>query len=80
MPPAEMIAFGPCWACGTRFAFDPDKVTSVLIDPQTRLAPDLGGDPRRARREPLCPPCCVAANRYRRANGLELLDETDTSR
>jgi len=75
-----MIGLGPCWACRRTFAFDPDRVTSILIDPVTGLAPDTGGDPARARREPLCPACCRAANPGRRAAGLEPLDETDTSR
>jgi hypothetical protein len=73
------IAIAPCFMCGRSFAFDPDRVASIRIDPVTGNAPDLGGDPARARREPLCPPCCRLANRERAARGLELLDETDSA-
>jgi len=74
------VAIGPCWMCKRPFPFDPDRVASVLIDPVTRRAPDLGGDPARAQREPICPDCCQVANVHRRRAGLELLDETDTAR
>jgi len=73
-----MIALGPCWACRRVFEYHPDLVQSVLIDPVTGLAPDMGGDPQRARREPLCPDCCKLANAERRRRGLELLDERDS--
>jgi hypothetical protein len=73
-----MAVFGPCWMCKVPFSFHPDLVTSVLIDPQTGLAPDLGGDPDRAQREPICPACCHIANDQRRQAGLELLDERDS--
>jgi hypothetical protein len=75
-----MLGIAPCWMCKQPFAFDPDRVTSVLIDPVTRLAVDLGGDPGRARREPICPLCCRLANIERARRGLEPLDETDTAR
>jgi|HubBroStandDraft_3_1064219.scaffolds.fasta_scaffold403110_2 hypothetical protein len=73
-----MVAVGPCFMCRVPFSFHPDLVTSVLIDPQTGLAPDLGGDPDRAQREPICPACCHIANDQRRQAGLELLDERDS--
>jgi hypothetical protein len=73
-----VVGFAPCYACRRTFAFDVDRVTSVLVDPVSGLAPDLGGDRARARREPLCPRCCRALNPRRRAAGLEPLDETDT--
>lgn len=76
--PEGLVAVAPCWLCGKPFTFHPGLVTSVLIDPQTGQAPDLGGDPRRARREPLCPACCRAANRERARRGLEPLDERDS--
>lgn len=53
----QVLAFGSCWTCKQPFWFDPDLVLSVPIDPASGLPPDLGGDPGRARREPLCPPC-----------------------
>jgi hypothetical protein len=74
-----MVAIGPCWGCKVPFPYDPDRVTSLLIDPVTQTAPDLGGDPARAQREPLCPRCCKTVNVLRARAGLELLDETDSS-
>jgi hypothetical protein len=79
MTAPDMLGIAPCYACKQPFAFDPDRVTSVSIDPVTGLPPDLGGDPGRARREPLCPRCCRIANVERAARGLALLDETDTA-
>jgi hypothetical protein len=73
-----MVAVAPCFMCGVPFSFHPDLVTSVPIDPVTGLTPDLGGDPERAYRQPLCPPCCKLANVERRKRGLELLDERDS--
>jgi hypothetical protein len=78
--PGDMIGIAPCFMCKQPFAFDPDRVTSISIDPMTGLPPDLGGDPGRARREPLCPPCCRIANVERARCGLALFDETDTAR
>jgi hypothetical protein len=64
--------------CKVPFHFDADRVTSVPIDPVTGLPPDLGGDPERARREPICPSCCRLANAERKTRGLELLDKRDS--
>lgn len=50
-----MLGAAPCFMCKHPFWFDPDRVTSASIDPETGLPPDLGGDPRRARRG-LAPP------------------------
>lgn len=75
---SEEIAFGNCFVHGGLFMFDPDTVTSVLIDPVTGLPPDMGGNERRARREPVCPACCKAANPERARRGLEPLDERDS--
>lgn len=73
-----MIATGRCWACRSYFEFHPDLVTSILIDPVTQRPPDLGGDPARARREPICPRCCQLLNPERAARGLAPLDERDS--
>jgi hypothetical protein len=64
--------------CRTPFAYHPDLVASVQVDPQTGQPPDLGGDPERAVREPLCPRCCRLANPLRAQRGLEPLDERDS--
>lgn len=74
----QMIAVRPCWVHKGLFMFNPDLVTSVLIDPVTGLSPDLGGDPGRARREPVCPDCCRTLNPERVRRGLEPLDERDS--
>jgi hypothetical protein len=74
-----MIAMGPCLGCQRMFAFDPDRVPALAVDPETRLTPELGGDPGRAVREPVCPSCCKAANPERARRGFELLPEEDTA-
>ena len=73
-----MAVFGACFVCKVPFYFHPDLVASVPIDPVTGLPPDLGGDPDRAQREPICPSCCHLANVERRQAGMELLDERDS--
>lgn len=73
-----MFVRGLCFACKRPFDFDPDSVPSVPIDPVTGLPPDLGGDPERARREPICPSCARSANVRRRKAGQALFDERDS--
>jgi len=63
-------ALGPCLSCGVLFFFYPDTVPSVPIDPVTGLPPDLGGDPQRATRRPVCVSCRRRANPARIAAGL----------
>lgn len=75
MMSGKMIALAPCWVHKGLFEFDPDTVPSVLIDPVTQLPPDLGGDPERARREPVCPVCVAQLNPLRAAAGKELFPE-----
>lgn len=73
-----VIAYGPCGACKNPFSFDPGSVPSLPIDPVTGLPPDMGGDPERAIRQPICPSCCARANVGRRKAGQPLWDETDS--
>lgn len=68
------IALGPCWVCGEIFEFDVDRVPSVFVDPVTNKPADLGGDPARARREPVCENCCAQVNPMREARGLPPLE------
>jgi hypothetical protein len=75
---AYVTAIAPCFAHKGPFEFDPEKVTSVPIDPVTGLPPDLGGDATRAVAQPICPDCCKAINVKRRANGMVPLDERDS--
>ena len=72
MTEGAAFAVGPCWSCGAVFAFDPDLVPSVPIDPVTHLPPDLGGDVARATRQPFCRRCLAEANVRRRSSGLPL--------
>lgn len=90
--PPVLIAMGPCHVCGGIFGFDPDRVTSVLIDPETGRPPDVDEDGNfvdleteaegvaRSSRRPVCPRCCKALNAElaRRGQGPRF-DETDTS-
>jgi hypothetical protein len=66
----QIVGIGPCVGCRDVFAFDPDTVPSIPIDPQTGLPPDLGGDPARAVRRPICPGCLELANIEPRRRGL----------
>jgi hypothetical protein len=65
--PSVMAMGAACASCGDRgFAFHPDLVPSVSIDPQTGKPPDVDPEPGgydRARAEPLCPRCVKAINR-----------------
>lgn len=63
------FAAGRCWACGRIFAFDPDLVPSVPIDPQTNRPPDLGGSMEQSVLQPICSTCVELANREREAMG-----------
>lgn len=65
-----VFVLGPCFVCGQPFTFNPTLVPSVPIDPVTKRPPDLGGDPERARREPVCASCVERANVLRERNGL----------
>lgn len=76
----KILAHAPCFTCKTAFWFHPDLVPSVWIDPATGLPPDLGGDPERARQEPLCPRCIrETLNPALRKAGKPTLSEHDTS-
>jgi hypothetical protein len=63
------MVLGDCFACKRPFMFNPTHVPSVLIDPANGLPPDMGGDPGRARREPLCEACVTRANVARMDGG-----------
>lgn len=74
-----MLVTGHCVRCKAPFSFDPERVPSIPIDPENGLPPDLGGDPSRAVREPVCPSCCKAVNPERRRRGQPLWSEEDTA-
>lgn len=66
-----LTGMGPCYIHGGLFAFDPDLVNTVLVDPVTRMPPDVQPDPgtpaldeRMARSypAPVCVPCCRRVN------------------
>jgi len=67
-------AMGPCWSCGKRFAFAPERVPSIPIDPVSNRPPDLGGDPARAILRPICEDCVRLANANRRMAGRPLIE------
>lgn len=75
----HVVAWGPCWSCGDPFHFDAELVPSIPIDPVTNRPPDLGGNAERAVKQPICPRCCRRANVRRRATGIPLINESDTS-
>lgn len=59
-----------CCVCSATFTLgEPERVPSVMVDPVTKLPPDMGGDPERAKKTPICPPCFVQVERKRVAAG-----------
>lgn len=80
MSDGVMVAIGPCWLCGNIFEYDPETVHSILIDPQTQRAVDVGADGQqfqpgaealaRSVRQPFCPACVSKVNQLRAAQGL----------
>lgn len=50
MTTGEFLCFGPCWACKSTMAFDPEKVPSILVNGEN---------------EPLCARCVGRANKLR---------------
>lgn len=71
--PEFMLAFGECWSCKRGFYFNPARVPSIPIDPQTKKPPDIDPEPggyERARREPICADCMTIRNARRRERGL----------
>jgi hypothetical protein len=76
------VALAPCFTCKRTFAFDPERVVSVPIDPETGLPPDAQGarlDMGQYVKQPICPACCMVINEDRARLGLMLLDTTDTA-
>lgn len=86
-----VLAFGPCVVCDRPFSFDPDRVGSVLVDPETGRPPDVNAAGKRVQpsaeavarsvRQPYCPRCARALNDASQAAGRgRPFDETDTGR
>lgn len=68
-----LLAVGPCWSCKRTFSFNPARVPSIPIDPQTGKPPDIDPEPggyERAEREPICEACMTLMNARRRERGL----------
>ncbi|MCF6472498.1 hypothetical protein FAF44_29490 [Nonomuraea sp. MG754425] len=75
MPDEHETVTGRCFVCKRVFTYDPDEVTTFLIDPETGLPPGFGvlGTMRpagpeavaRSADQPLCPGCQAGAERYR---------------
>jgi hypothetical protein len=66
-----MFVIGTCWSCKNVFTFNADHVPSIPIDPTCNRPADMGGDPAKCEREPLCSTCITRANIKRRASGQE---------
>lgn len=80
MAESASFAQAPCYTCQTVFAFDPETVPSMAVDPQTNkaLIATLGADPivtRRARFEPICPTCVSRLQPLLKAAGLPVWRE-----
>jgi len=65
------IIMGTCFGCKQLFTFNGDHVPSIWIDPETQLPPDMGGNPDRCQRQPLCRDCVTQGNAVRVRNGKE---------
>lgn len=73
------IAIDKCYIHGDYFAFNPDTVVSVLIDPQTGRPPDVDAQERhvtpepgsveRSVKRPVCDDCTALVNARLRARG-----------
>ncbi|MCZ4607355.1 hypothetical protein DMH25_07890 [Streptomyces sp. WAC 01325] len=70
-------AMSPCINCGRLFLYDPERVVSVLVDPETGRYPEPSRR-HHAVRVPACHFCVRAANVERRKRGLPLGYEGDT--
>jgi hypothetical protein len=79
MEERQLVGVAPCWGCREPFAFDPDTVPCIPIDPESGLPPDLGGNPQTAVKQPICPQCVREFNALRRAAGQTLLWKEDDS-
>jgi hypothetical protein len=79
----RLIAFGRCWSCRRSFAFDPDLVPSIPIDPETDSPLDVNPDGSlrefsadeyaRSVKRPICEDCVDLANAERAKNGRPLI-------
>lgn len=79
MSDPKLFALGRCFTCDTGFDFDPETVTTVMIDPLTNRPPDVGPDAQPIDPDPaaversvpkmICPPCVIKV----RAAGNQLI-------
>jgi hypothetical protein len=90
VPEITEFAIGTCAVHGGVFAFDPEQVPAVLIDPETGRPPDVdaAGHHCEASQEarnrsvarPYCPSCAREINAECRRRGMPaIFDETDTA-
>lgn len=56
--PGYVCGIAPCWSCHAIFAFDLERVPSIVVDGE---------------REPVCRSCVARANALRRKNGRPLI-------
>lgn len=89
-PDLMSFASGPCVIHGGYFAYDPELVPTVLIDPYTGRPPDVDETGQRCEpspeavarslREPYCPGCARRLNAEAVRLGYDpVFDETDTA-
>ncbi|MFC4118469.1 hypothetical protein [Nonomuraea zeae] len=72
---------GRCYACKSTFSFDPQKVETMLVDPETNrppgitalgtLRPALPDAVARSIDEPICPECIEKARRITKTLNLQ---------
>ena len=65
----DLVGIDKCFVEDHPFAFDPDKVCAIPIDPVTGLTPDLGGDASRAVKRVVCARHMAMVNEQRRNRG-----------
>jgi hypothetical protein len=67
------FVYGACWSCRRGFSFNPSRVPSVPVDPESGEIRSGGV------RQPICRDCATAANVDRKINGLPLWDTSDAA-
>jgi hypothetical protein len=73
----KIVALTGCLICGRIFDFNPAKVPSIPIDPETMKPPDVDPQPggyERAVRQPLCESCVKYVNLRRAERGQTLIE------
>jgi hypothetical protein len=85
-----VLGIGTCYLHNGPITFDPESITTVWIDPQTNLPPDVDAnakpitpDPEamdRLVQRPICDPCVAKVNRRLAAEGRPTWETSATYR